>query len=56
MATTQIRLPDETFYKLKGIAEIQARSLNGQIKFILEQYIKDYEKINGTIKMDNLAK
>ena len=52
MATTQIRLPDETMAKLRIIAQKQDRSLNGQMKSILERYIVDYEKINGKIEIE----
>lgn len=47
---TQLRLKEETAKKIKHIAEIKERSLNGQIEYILKQYIQDYEKINGEIK------
>lgn len=51
MAATQIRLPDITMAKLKIIAEKQDRSLNAQMKSILEKFITDYEKVNGEIKI-----
>ena len=51
MTATQIRLPDETIEKLKIIAKKQDRSLNAQMKSILERYIIDYEKVNGEIKL-----
>lgn len=46
---TQLRIKDTSFSKLKFIAEEQRRSANKQICFILEQFIRDYEKINGEI-------
>lgn len=49
MATFNVRLPDKQDEKLKYIAEKQARSKNGQIIFIVQQFIEDYEKVNGKI-------
>lgn len=50
---TQLRIKDTNFKKIKIIAEEQGRSTNGQICFIIEQFIKDYEKINGKIELEN---
>ena len=49
--TTQLRIKDETAEKIKFIAEEKERSFNGQIEYILKQYIKDYERINGKIEL-----
>lgn len=49
---TQLRIKDTSFKKIKYIAEEQGRSANKQICYILEQFIKDYEKVNGEIKKD----
>lgn len=48
---TQLRIKDELGKKIKKISEEKERSLNGQIEYILKMYIKDYEKINGEIKI-----
>lgn len=53
ITATQLRIKDESFNKLKIIAEKQGRSANKQICFILEQFIKDYEKVNGKIELQN---
>lgn len=50
MYNTQLRLKESTEKKIKYICKQQNRSINAQINFILEQFIKDYEKINGEIK------
>lgn len=47
--TTQLRLKDKPAEKIKKIAELNHRSFNGQIEFIIDMYIKDYEKVNGEI-------
>jgi hypothetical protein len=48
---TQLRIQENSYQKLKIIAEEQGRSANKQICFILDQFIKDYEKINGKINL-----
>lgn len=41
---------DETLNdKLIQIAADEGRSKNKQIEYILKEYIKNYEKVNGTI-------
>ena len=44
-----IRLNDDFHSKIKYISEVEYRSLNNQIEFILQKYIKEYEKDNGEI-------
>lgn len=43
---TSIRLDNNLMKKLKIIAEKEKRSLNMQIEFSLEYYIREYEKLN----------
>ena len=50
IANTQLRIKEETYSKVKAIAENQQRSINQQINFIIEQFVKDYEKVNGKIE------
>lgn len=50
IASTQLRIKEETYEKVKVIAENQQRSINQQINFIIEQFIKDYEKVNGKVE------
>ena len=52
MATFSLRIKDIEYQKIKKIADIQGRSTNKQIEQILYQYIKDYEKINGKIEIE----
>lgn len=47
---TQLRVKEESYAKIKVIANEKERSINKQINYILEQYLKDYEKINGKIE------
>uniref|UniRef100_A0AAU8AV07 Arc-like DNA binding domain-containing protein n=1 Tax=Dulem virus 51 TaxID=3145762 RepID=A0AAU8AV07_9VIRU len=44
-----LRLLEEKKKQLEIIAKKNSRSLNKQIEFILNQYIDDYEKVNGPI-------
>ena len=46
---TQTRLDEDTHLKAKYIAEIERRSLNAQMEYAIEQYIKNYERENGEI-------
>jgi len=49
-----LRLQDENFDKIKYIAEKSKRSIAMQIEFVIEEYIKEYEKEKGTIKLDKI--
>lgn len=48
---TQLRIKEETYQKIKFIAEKSERSINKQIIFALEQFVTDYEKIAGKIEI-----
>ena len=52
MVSLNLRLSDKTHEKISKIAEQQNRSLNKQIVHVVEQFIKDYEKINGKIEIE----
>jgi len=47
-----IRLNDDFHAKIKHISEVEYRFLNNQIEFILQKYIKEYEKDNGEIVLE----
>ncbi len=44
-----LRISEEMHYKLRVIAKAHKRSENKEIEFILEEYIKQYEKEHGII-------
>ena len=44
-----LRISEELLDKIKYIAEENKRSANKEIEFVLEQYVKKYEKENGKI-------
>lgn len=51
MTSTQLRIDDTLYKKIKVIALQNKRSANSQIVFILENAIKEMEKITGEIKV-----
>ncbi len=44
-----LRLCPESAEKIKFIADKSHRSLNGQVEFVVERFIQDYETKNGEI-------
>ncbi len=44
-----IRIDNETHYKLSYISKYEGRSANGQIKYLLNKCIKEFEDRNGKI-------
>lgn len=46
-----LRLEEDNFKKVKAIADSSKRSIAMQIEFIIESFIKDYEKVNGKIEI-----
>lgn len=53
MATSKIqtglRIDEVTYGKLKSISEMENRSLNNLIEYVLKAYLTNYEKENGSI-------
>lgn len=44
-----LRLDEDNFLKIKYIAQQNKRSTANQIEFLIEQYIKEWEKTHGEI-------
>ena len=44
-----IEVEPELHHKLHYIAKFEGRSANGQILYLIRQYIKDFEKREGAI-------
>ena len=44
-----IRLETSILGKIKKIAELEKRSTNLQVEYVLENFVKDYEKDHGPI-------
>lgn len=49
---TGIRLEPELLYKIAYVAKKNLRSMNGQIEFLAQQCVTEYEKQNGEIPVD----
>jgi hypothetical protein len=45
-----IRLDRKVIRKIEVISDIEDRTFNGQITYVLKQFIADYETKNGEIK------
>lgn len=48
---TMLRLPEDIYEKIRYLAFVERRSVNGQIEHALYKYIKDYEKRYGPIQI-----
>lgn len=49
--TFTLRTTEEILKKLEKIAEANARSMNGEIEFLIKESIRLYEKKNGVIEV-----
>lgn len=47
-----LRVDQITFDKIKIISNLNKRSIAQQIEFILDNFIKDFEKVNGKIELN----
>ena len=52
---TGIRFDPELLYKIAYIAKDNKRSLNAQLEYLAQNCVKEYEKENGTIPVDEEA-
>lgn len=50
---TGIRFEPELLYKISFVAKQNKRSLNAQLEFLAQQCVKEYEKENGEIAVDD---
>lgn len=50
--STQIRLDEEIYLKVKYLAEHEFRSLNAQLEYFIFLGIKSYEKEHGPISIE----
>ena len=48
-----IRIESKAKTKIEEIAKKNSRTLSGQIEFIVNNAIADYEKVNGKIEVDD---
>jgi len=52
---TGIRFEPDLLYKITVISKLNKRSLNGQLEFLAQQCVCEYEKENGEIPVDPAA-
>ena len=52
---TGIRFDPELLYKIAYIAKDNKRSLNAQLEYLAQNCVKEYEKENGIIPVDEEA-
>lgn len=52
---TGIRFNPELLYKIAYIAKDNKRSLNAQLEYLAQNCVKEYEKENGSIPVDEEA-
>lgn len=48
-----IRIEEDSKKKIEEIAKKNSRTLSGQIEFIINNAIADYEKVNGKLTTKN---
>ncbi len=44
-----VRIPEELLHKIKALAELNKRSANKQVEYILEKYVAEYEAAHGSL-------
>lgn len=49
-----LRISEELLDKIKFIADLNKRSANKEIEFILEDHVRKYEKENGAISTEQI--
>lgn len=47
---TGLRLSESTYEKARSLAEMEQRSLNNLVEYVLQRYIAEYERQNGVIQ------
>lgn len=51
---TGLRINETAYAKLKTLSEMENRSLNNLVEYIIQKYIGDYEKENGAIPLADI--
>ncbi|MGN0141529.1 MAG: Arc family DNA-binding protein [Roseburia sp.] len=49
---TMLRLPETLHAQIKKLSNIEHRSMNMEIEYILSSYVTEYERKNGIIPAD----
>ncbi|MCI8829513.1 MAG: hypothetical protein HFG43_00795 [Lachnospiraceae bacterium] len=50
---TGLRISEETYSKLKTLSVKENRSLNNLVEYIIQKYLDDFEKVNGSIPLSD---
>lgn len=51
---TGLRINEKNYEKLKALSIEENRSINNLIEYIIQKYLTDYEKNNGSIPLDGI--
>lgn len=51
---TGLRISEETYAKLKTLSVKENRSLNNLVEYIIQKYLDDFEKSNGSIPLSDI--
>lgn len=49
---TMLRLPAEMHNKIKKLSDIEHRSMNAEIEYVIANYISEYEAQHGPIPVE----
>lgn len=52
IVSSNIRIEEEAWYKLRIIALMNKRSINKEIEYLIDQRIREYEEKYGKIEID----
>uniref|UniRef100_A0A7C5V684 Arc family DNA-binding protein n=1 Tax=Caldicellulosiruptor owensensis TaxID=55205 RepID=A0A7C5V684_9FIRM len=52
LPTFTLRIPEKLLAKLRVVANINKRSVNKEIEFLIERYIEEFEAEHGEIKIE----
>lgn len=47
---TGLRLNEVLYEKVRAIAAREQRSLNNLVEYVMQKYVEDYERKNGTVQ------
>jgi hypothetical protein len=50
LTSFSLRIPENILNDIKYISSVNKRSTNKEIEYIIEEYIKNWEEINGKIR------
>ena len=49
-----LRVNEELLKKFRFVADYNARSANRELEILIKKHVAEFEKANGTIKMDEI--